>query len=104
MVIYNVTVSVDADIEQEWSAWMRSTHIGEVMATGLFVKYQLLKMVEDPENTAGVTYAVQYYLNNLEDFLNYSQNYAPALQAKTREKYGDKALAFRTLLEVIEAG
>jgi len=36
MIIYNVTVSVDNEVHEMWLAWMRNTHLPEVMATGYF--------------------------------------------------------------------
>ena len=30
MYTYNVTVSVDASVHEEWLEWMRSTHMPEV--------------------------------------------------------------------------
>jgi hypothetical protein len=38
----------------------------------------------------------------MEDYERYRDTHAPALQAKTREKYGERVLAYRSLLEVIE--
>jgi hypothetical protein len=34
MILYNVTVSVDPEIHDEWLAWMKSKHIPDVLATG----------------------------------------------------------------------
>jgi hypothetical protein len=102
-IIYNVTVNVDDDIHQEWLTWMREVHIPEVMATGLFLSNRMLRVVTQlGEEDSGTTYAIQYTLKEIKDFLTYSDNYAPALRQKTLDKYGNKAIAFRTLLEVVE--
>lgn len=101
MIIYNVTISVDKDIETEFIQWLKKTHIPEVFETQLFLEYKLLKMI-DEENPTATTYAVQYSMENVEKFVEYADNYAPALQAKTKEKYENKVAAFRTLLEVVE--
>jgi hypothetical protein len=37
----------------------------------------------------------------MEEYERYKQNFAPALQQKTKDKFGDQVLAFRSLLEVI---
>ena len=59
MYIYNVTVSVDPAVAEEWLAWMRETHIPEVLATGLFTGHSLLRVLTtDAEE--GITYSVQY--------------------------------------------
>jgi hypothetical protein len=100
-IIYNVTSHVEHSIEQEWLNWMKNVHIPEVIQTGLFLEYKLLKLVSE-ESEGGTSYAVQYLLNDVKDFLNYSENYAPALRQKALDKYGEKVIAFRTLLEVIK--
>ncbi len=102
-IIYNVTCSVENDIAEEWLVWMRKTHIPEVMQTGLFLSYKFLRVIGPVgEEIAESTYAVQYVLPDIETFLNYTNNFAPALQAKTAQKYGERVLAFRTLLEVMD--
>ena len=34
MILYNVTVNIDTDVEEDWIEWMKETHIPEVMKTG----------------------------------------------------------------------
>jgi hypothetical protein len=95
-VIYNVTMAVSQDVEQEWVDWMRKTHIPEVLATNMFTKAQFTKLMHEQ------SYAVQYYAKSMEDYQYYIDHFSGQLREKTAKKYGDKALAFRTLLEVIE--
>ena len=99
MIIYNVTVSVDTEIAHDWLSWMRTKHIPDVMATGLFSEFRILKVVTG-ENS-GVTYAIQYTCESHEVLENYQTEFAPALQKEHIERYGDKAAAFRTVLEII---
>ena len=101
MILYNVTVNVAPEIHDEWLIWMRNEHIPEVLCTGLFVAHKMLRLLTEAEND-GSTYAMQYFLNDLDDFETYRIEYGPKLQAKSFEKFGDKMLAFRTLLEVVE--
>ena len=37
MIIYNVTVTVQNEIVEEWLNWIRLEHIPEVLSTGLFI-------------------------------------------------------------------
>jgi hypothetical protein len=37
----------------------------------------------------------------MADYEDYVKNYGPALKAKTIERYGEKVLAFRTILEKV---
>ena len=98
MILYNVTVSLDASIHTDWLEWMRNVHIPEVMATGYFVEYKICKLLVDDE----ITYAIQYNCETLEKLNEYQEKYSPALQQKHTERYKGKFGAFRTLLEIIE--
>lgn len=105
MILYNVTMNVDNTVHEEWIGWMKNEYIPSLMNTGLFVEYKFLRMISEvgeEQIDTGTTYAVQYYLKNIEDFLNYIENFAPGLQQKILEKYGKQVLVFRTLLEVID--
>jgi hypothetical protein len=99
-IIYNVTLNVDDSVHQEWLDWMRNIHIPEVLQTGLFTDHRLLKMIS--EEDTGTTYAVQYMLDDIKHFLTYSEKFAPALRQKVLDKFGEKVLAFRTLMEIVE--
>lgn len=101
MIIYNVTCNIPIEIEEEWVHWMKHTHIPEVISTELFTGFKMLKLLTVVDGNEGVNYAVQYFCNSVADYDNYAENFAPALKAKTWEKYGDKVLAFRTLLEEV---
>ena len=102
MIIYNVTILIENDVQDEWLEWMRSKHIPDVLATGCFVEHKLMKvLVDDPEAIA-TSYAFQYMMNSMEDYQNYIDNHAEGLRHDVVEKYGDKMDAFRTLLEVID--
>lgn len=101
MIIYSVTICVEAGIEQEWVEWMRTSHIPEVMNTGKFTSCRFSKLLSHKEE--GVqNYSAQYTCNSASDLKDYQQNFAKELQAKSMEKFADKMLAFRTELEVIE--
>jgi len=100
MIIYNVTVKVDEDIHKEWLDWMKGKHVPDVMKTGFFVEHKIGKLLLDDED--GITYSIQYTCNSMEDYKAYEKNYAPALKAEHAEKFKDKFVAFRTLLEVID--
>ena len=99
MILYNVTVSVDPSIADEWLGWMKNTHINEVMDTGLFDSYAMYEVLLQLEETT--TYSVQYFTTSLAKLQQYQANFAPALQAKHVEQFGEKAVAFRTVLELV---
>lgn len=100
MILYNVTVIIDEGIEKEWLNWMRNTHIPEVMATGKFVSNRLLKVLESPNE--GVTYCSQYIADSFENYDQYRQEFAPALQAAYPAEFENRFVAFRTIMEYVD--
>lgn len=101
MILYSVTVNIDHDVHEEWLHWMRTEHVPDVLATGLFVDNKMLRLLNEFDN-GGITYSFQYYLNSMEDYIRYENDYAPRLQAEHAKKYDGKFVTFRTLLEVME--
>ena len=100
MYIYNVTVNVENGIHDEWLGWMKEIHIGDVLGTNLFSGARLTEVMV--EGDAGRTYSVQYEVDDMESLQLYFQMYAPKLQQELKDKFADKALAFRTILRVEE--
>lgn len=99
MILYNVTVNVEEDILTDWLAWMKDVHIPEVMETGMFLQSEMWKVMTTEDT--GFTYSIQYRLNSMADYNTYIAMHAPALQQKHIARYGDKAVAFRTILQFI---
>lgn len=99
MILYNVTVSIDPNVHDEWLDYMRSTHIPEVLKCGLFIDNKICRVHAEEEG--GLTYAIQYLLRNWEDYHRYQKEFAPALQQDHSQRYAGKFAAFRTVLEVI---
>ena len=101
-IIYNVTVLVDLNVESEWKQWMQQKHIPDVMATGFFTEYKFSKVLHEVENNAQ-SYAIQYVAKSKNDLDTYTKERAPELQKEHTDKYGEKCLAFRTLLEILDS-
>ena len=100
MLLYNVTVSIDPQIEQEWLEWMRKKHIPDVMQTGCFLESRISRV--HGEEQGGLTYAITYLAPDEATFKAYEKDHAPALQEEHTKKYEGRFAAFRTTLSVIE--
>jgi hypothetical protein len=98
MIIYNVTVNVDADVHDDWLRWMKDEHIPRVLATGLFTGHRMARVLADDD---GFTYSIQYSCADMATYERYRDHHAPALQAETQQRYAGRFAAFRTLLEVV---
>lgn len=103
MIAYSVTVSIDRDIEKDWSAWMRDVHIPDVMATGYFEKYEMHRTLED-EAGDRATYIIRYYCSSLQRYRDYQLKTAPRLQQDHAERYKGRFEASRIVSEVVAGG
>ena len=100
MFIYNITNKVDLDIPGDWLQWQKEVHIPEIMSTGCFIGYQFYRLMEQ-DDTDGITYIIQYFSETEENYLRYIQDFAPALRDKAIKKWGDRFVAFRSLMKVV---
>lgn len=100
MFLYNMTVGIDKDVEQEWLQWILDEHFPKVMDTGMFVDYKIYKVLHDQEE-GSVSYSVQYFAETIDHVTRYFDKYAPALLEEQRIRFRDKHIAFMTLLEQI---
>lgn len=100
MVLYNVTIGIDTEVEQEWLKWIKEKHISDVMATGMFKEYKIFKVLNQEEEST-VSYSVQYFAESIEKVVEYLDNYAPPLVEEHRKKFENRHVAFRTLLEQV---
>jgi hypothetical protein len=100
MVLYNVTIGIDAAAELEWLEWMKNKHIPDVMSCELFLEYKIFKVITgEAEET--VSYSIQYFADNINMVQKYLNEFAPALVEEHRKRYQNRHVAFRTLLEQI---
>lgn len=100
MFVYNVTIKIDPAIEQEWLPWQKNEHIPEVMATGLFTDYKFFRLL-DQDDSDGSTYIVQFSARNRNDYEWYIDEHAGGLRNKVLARWGERFVAFRTIMEVV---
>lgn len=98
MFVYNVSLKLEWEIVEAWLKWMREEHIQEVLDTGCFIEAKMFKLL-DQDDSEGPTFVVQYTCHKKIDYLKYKAQFAPALQQKGAEKFGQKMVAFRSLME-----
>ena len=101
MLVYNITLKVEPSIAEEWIAWQKEEHIPEIMATGKFDSYKFFRLLKQDE-TDGPTYIVQYFTATKERYEQYINLHAPQLRQKAHDKWGNKFVGFRTLMETVQ--
>ncbi|MEO6168722.1 MAG: DUF4286 family protein [Chitinophagales bacterium] len=101
MLLYNVTVKIEKDVESEWLEWMKTVHIPVVLNTGQFTQSHISKLLDQPDDD-DPTYVIQYQCESMVQFNYYINTFAPALRDEFNDRYKDKFVAFRTLMEVVD--
>lgn len=100
MIIYNVTVKVDPSIANAWLNWIKEEHVGEILGTGCFTNAKIMKLLET-DDSEGPTYAIQYFAESKSNYNLYIDKYAAAMRQKSFEKWGNKFIAFRSVMQVV---
>jgi hypothetical protein len=99
MIIYSVTITIQAGIESEWVDWMSKVHVPDVLRTGCFSECRTYKVLgsegEEP------IYVMQYHCRSVEEYHRYRDNFAPALQKEHSDKFSGRFRGSRQLLEEV---
>ncbi|RYE23554.1 MAG: DUF4286 family protein [Sphingobacteriales bacterium] len=99
MIVYNVTLKLDHSIVEDWVNWMKEEHMPELMATGLFTGRRLCRLLEQDE-LEGATYVAQYFCNSINEYNRYISEHSNTMREKAFARFGNKFIAFRTIMEV----
>jgi Domain of unknown function (DUF4286) len=100
MFIYNVTIKVHSSIEEEWLQWLKQEHVPDVLATKCFTEATIVRLLE-VDDSEGPTYATQYRAESKALYNQYVEKFAGSMRQKSFDKWGDKFIAFRSLMQVI---
>jgi len=100
MIIYNVTIKVDHSIAAQWLEWLNNEHIPDMIGTGCFIRANVLQLLET-DDTDGLTYAVQYIAEDKNEYDRYIKNFAGNMRKKGVDKWGNKFIAFRTVMQSV---
>lgn len=98
--LYNVTMQVNKQMENQYMEWLQQLYIPEVMDSGFFTKYQLLKIISDaPEDT---TYAVQFITPSIEKFQEFENQFLDRMLGFIVEIWNNEVLYFTTSMEIVK--
>jgi uncharacterized protein DUF4286 len=99
MIIYSVTISLEATIESEWIGWMKKVHVPDVLKTGCFSECQIHKAVGP--GTDEPTYVLQYSCQTIDDYQRYRDNFARALQKDHTNRFSGRFRGSRLVMEEV---
>ena len=100
MIIYNVTIKIHSSIQNEWLSWLKENHIPDILDTGCFTKAHILQLLET-DDTEGPTYAIQYYAESKALYNRFIEILSGIMRKKSFDNWGDKFIAFRSVLQVV---
>ena len=100
MIIYNVTIKLEHSIAEEWMSWLKNEHIPDLISTGCFTHATILHLLE-ADDTEGITYAVQYHAESKALYNRYIENFSEMMRKKATDKWGEKFIAFRSVMQVV---
>ncbi len=100
MIVYNVTTKVAAAIASNWLQWINEEHIPDIINTGCFTHATVLQLLET-DNSEGPTFTVQYFTESKSNYNIYMEKFAATMRQKAFNKWGDKFIAFRSLMQVV---
>lgn len=100
MIIYNVTVKVENDIAEQWVKWMKEEHIPDLLHTKLISDARLCRLI-DQEEADSTTYVAQYSCASMNEYNTYIDDYATDMRERAFKAFGNKFIAFRTVMEVL---
>ncbi|RAW03329.1 DUF4286 family protein [Pseudochryseolinea flava] len=100
MLLYNVTIGIDKSVEQEWLAWMRESYIPGALSSKMLQDCKIFKVLHD-EDEPTVSYSVQFFSESIQMVNLYLEKIEPILSEALKQRYKDKHVAFRTLLEQV---
>lgn len=100
MIIFNDTIIVEEAAHEKWLKWIKEIHIPAVMATGYFTSYQVLNVIDSPNE--GVTYCIQYQTDSLEKFNHFYNKHLHQLQENHNQEFENQFVIFNTLMQTVD--
>jgi hypothetical protein len=101
MILYNVTTKTHYSICTNWLQWLQQEHIPDIISTGCFSHATVLQLLEPVDDDLSPTFTVQFFAESKSLYNNYIEKFAPAMRQKAFDKWGDKFIAFRSVMQVI---
>lgn len=98
MFVYNLTVNIESDVEEDWKNWIKNDYIQKVLGSGYFSEVRMFRLIQDPK-VEGNTYSIQFLTDSIQKIEQFLETEAPTLAAEHQLRYKNKHVAYRTVLQ-----
>lgn len=97
MVVYEVSIDVDAPLRADYLAWLRG-HVDEILALPGFTGADILEVLDPACGDGWFGVCVQYRLRDAAALESYLREHAPRMRADGIARFGDRMRARRRVL------
>lgn len=97
--IYSVFITLNSNIEESWLAFMNNKHLLDVMKTGCFTGYSIVKEL-NTEIKDKVKYRIDYTFLQLDKIELYNNKFAENLRNDVKERFEGSFEAERRVYEI----
>jgi hypothetical protein len=101
MIVHNITTKPEWAIAEQWLLWQQQEQIPEVMATGLFDRFSLYRLL-DQEDSDGPTYTIQYFASSEEKYKTYLTSFASLHEQMAFQKWSDQFVSLQTSMKLVD--
>jgi hypothetical protein len=101
MLIFNTTFLVADRVHGTWLKWVREEHIPFMLASDMFTKPQIAKVLSVEEQD-GTSYSVQFHIADIVALENWHIEYAKVFEQNFAHKFGTEVIFFASVLELIQ--
>lgn len=101
MLIFNITFLVSDQALNQWLEWVNNDHIPFMLESGKLQQPQIARVLSD-NGQEGTSYAVQFYVKDMETLNQWHQHFGDEFQRKCAENFSqDEVMFFSTVLEIV---
>lgn len=100
MIIYEVNLSVDNEIIEEYTNWLKQ-HISQMLLFKGFCKAELAKEILIDDNNSQHKITVRYYLESMQDLTEYLNQHAAQMREEGIKLFGKRYSAVRRVFSEI---
>lgn len=101
MIIYQVTLTINKEIFNEYLEWLKE-HIQEMLCVEGFIDSKILQPILEEQSDALNTLCVLYTVENEFYLKQYFEKQASAMRAQGEQKFGKKFSATRAVYSTLE--